>query len=119
MCVWSPTQSLVNVATGVVAHYGPIFTFSHGLRNIYFSPYKTSSNEKSTSTSDSERPLTGGMNSPNQDIGSLPQKPNPVYMDPIKKQQVHTFVSLGKDKEKVTIIEEELHSCAAILAEFD
>ena len=89
-------------------------------REIYISRLtKTSSNEKSTSISDSDRPLSADMNSPNQDIGPLPQKPDPVYMDPIKKQQVHTFASLGKDKEKVTIIEDEEHSCAAILAEFD
>ena len=40
-------------------------------------------------------------------------------MDPIKKQPVHTFASLGKGKTKVSIIEDEGHSYRALLAEFD
>ena len=59
------------------------------------------------------------MDSPTQVEGPLLQKPNPVYMDPIRKQPVQTFVSLGKDKTKVSIIEDEGHSYGAILAEFD
>ena len=58
------------------------------------------------------------MDSPTQADGPLPQNPNPVYMDPIKKQPVHTFASLGKDKTKVSIIGDEGHSYGAILAEF-
>ena len=59
------------------------------------------------------------MDSPTQVEGLLPQQPNPVYMDPIKKQSFHTFASLGKDRTKVSIIEDEGHSYGAILAEFD
>ena len=40
-------------------------------------------------------------------------------MDPIMKQPVHTFGSLGMDKTKVSIIEDEGHSYGALLAEFD
>ena len=41
------------------------------------------------------------------------------YMDPIMKQPVQTFGSLGIDKTKVSIIEDERHSYGALLAEFD
>ena len=69
----------------------------------------------------SDLPPNADMDSPTQDAVPLPQKPNPIYnyMDRIMKQPVCTFRSLGIDKTKVSIIEDEGHSYSALLAEFD
>ena len=123
--LWSPTQPLMNIATGVIAPDEMVTnvttTKERGTKakNDFF--------QRMTNVADEDQVVTiehQQLSEPEQILGQQPicievPRQIPGYNDPIKRQKVCTFDKITDQKSKVSITEDEGRSFATILAEYD
>jgi hypothetical protein len=119
--VWSASQPLTNLATGLLAPEKMVTNVlnkkdrgTQAKADFFEGITKTASNDKSE-----ESVETSAVSEGNKEQATDSQNPRPTYYDPIKRQPVHTFGTIGKQNKKMSIKVDEGESYASILADFD
>lgn len=113
--LWSPSQPLINISTGVVAT-------GEMADNVVTTKERgdKASKEFIQRITDPQQATTHNM-SDSIETGETPciTRSTTGYHDPIKRQPVFTFDKLTEGKTKMSIVEDEGRSFATILAEYD
>ncbi len=123
--LWSPSQPLMNIATGIVASdemvRNVMTTKDRGARAMAeFIGRITGVTDNKQDETQSQQLSISDVPEPMQTSETAhTHKPSLNYHDPIKRQPVLTFENLAETKKKVSIVEDEGRSFAAILAEYD
>jgi hypothetical protein len=125
--LWSSSQPLINIATGIIAP-------SDMIRNVMTTKERgeqarreffrriTENVTDNTSSETQESQLGTNLSQSASKTTTARRKPEnhtPKYSDPIKKQLVLTFDKITEQKKRVSIVQDEGQSFAAILADYD